>query len=159
MLAIQQNHDNSNLLNFRKAYGNLGNAFEPASGTPYWSINHSIRFTTSACRQHANGTNYFCQSTKVDSVTFVGLQAINLLKYTSVIISLSYCFLKEPSLESNILLQYVQLIPHKQEHFFCPPLQKKPIVCTHQAQVQYKSEFITPYEDCASFLSINIFHQ
>jgi hypothetical protein len=35
MLAIEQNHDNSNLLNFRKMYGNLGNAFEPASGTPY----------------------------------------------------------------------------------------------------------------------------
>jgi len=58
-------------------YRNLGNAFEPASSTAYWSIIHSIRFTMSACRQNVNGTNYyFCQSTKVDSETFVGLQAI-----------------------------------------------------------------------------------
>jgi hypothetical protein len=51
-----------------------------------------------AYRQHANGKNYLCQSTKVDSETFVDLQAITLLKYsTSVKISLSYYFLKDPS--------------------------------------------------------------
>lgn len=33
--TIEQNHDNSNLLNFRNTYGNLGNAFEPGSNTAY----------------------------------------------------------------------------------------------------------------------------
>jgi len=32
--AIKQNH-NSNLLNFRKMYGNLGNAFQTGSSTAY----------------------------------------------------------------------------------------------------------------------------
>jgi hypothetical protein len=80
-----------------------------------------LSFTPSDCRQHINGTNYFRQSTKVDTETSVGLQAITLLKYSnSVIVSASYCFLKEPSLESNLLLQYVQLMAHNQGHFFLP---------------------------------------
>ena len=108
-----------------------------------------------ACRQHVNGTNYyFCQSTKVDSETFVGLQAITLLKYsTSVITSSSYCFFKGTFL-GIYSLTLVWPINGSQSGtiFSVPPPQKKTVICTHstiapRAQVQYKSEFITPYED------------
>jgi hypothetical protein len=113
--AIEQNHDKS--LNFRKMYGNYAMLLSQLAAQLT-----DLSFTPSDCRQHINGTNYFRQSTKVDSETFVGLQAITLLKYSnSVIVSASYCFLKEPSLESNLLIPYVQLMAHNQGHFFLPP--------------------------------------